>query len=226
MKRRDLVRHLERHGCELHREGSRHSVYVNRAAKKASSVPRRSDALDGDSLGVGCERLQVTRIGRQNRSAGLGHRDDQRVDRRATSCACAKQGRSSRKALWDPIDHVAGLEQSVFVRVSPGMPSKALDKDDGRNRGRPQALLQEGKNERRRRAGSLGEATDGSRIQNEQELARLAGRALGDSLRKRFRSGSLMLPRLTNLGEQAGSEAVGLREQVETTYLGSNGVLQ
>ena len=30
MKRRDLVRHLERQGCELLREGGNHSVYVNR----------------------------------------------------------------------------------------------------------------------------------------------------------------------------------------------------
>ena len=40
MKRRDLVRHLERNGCELLREGGRHSVYVNRAAGKSTTVPR------------------------------------------------------------------------------------------------------------------------------------------------------------------------------------------
>ena len=43
MKRVDLVRHLERHGCELLREGGSHSVYVNRAARKASSVPRHRE---------------------------------------------------------------------------------------------------------------------------------------------------------------------------------------
>jgi Holliday junction resolvase len=30
MKRRELVRHLEQHGCELLREGAKHTVYVNR----------------------------------------------------------------------------------------------------------------------------------------------------------------------------------------------------
>jgi predicted RNA binding protein YcfA (HicA-like mRNA interferase family) len=30
MKRRDLIRHIEVHGCELLREGGNHSVYVNR----------------------------------------------------------------------------------------------------------------------------------------------------------------------------------------------------
>ena len=40
MKRRDVIRHLERHGCEFLREGGDHTVYVNRAKRKASSVPR------------------------------------------------------------------------------------------------------------------------------------------------------------------------------------------
>lgn len=40
MKRRDLIRHLERHGCEHLREGGRHTIYVNRAARKTSAVPR------------------------------------------------------------------------------------------------------------------------------------------------------------------------------------------
>jgi mRNA interferase HicA len=43
VKRTDLIRHLERHGCELLREGGRHSVYVNRAARKMSTVPRHRE---------------------------------------------------------------------------------------------------------------------------------------------------------------------------------------
>ena len=39
MKRRDLIRHLEHHGCELLREGGNHSIYVNRKAGRTSSVP-------------------------------------------------------------------------------------------------------------------------------------------------------------------------------------------
>lgn len=46
MKRRDLIRHLESHGCELFREGGRHSVYVNRPARKTSSVPRHNEIND------------------------------------------------------------------------------------------------------------------------------------------------------------------------------------
>lgn len=43
MKRRDLVRHLEQHGCALLREGGNHSVFVNRAAQRSSAVPRHRE---------------------------------------------------------------------------------------------------------------------------------------------------------------------------------------
>lgn len=43
MKRVDLIRHLEQHGCALLREGARHSVYVNRATRKSSTVPRHRE---------------------------------------------------------------------------------------------------------------------------------------------------------------------------------------
>ncbi|MBA3641475.1 MAG: type II toxin-antitoxin system HicA family toxin [Gemmatimonadota bacterium] len=43
MKRVDLVRHIERHGCALFREGSRHSVYLNRSTRKSSTVPRHRE---------------------------------------------------------------------------------------------------------------------------------------------------------------------------------------
>jgi len=43
LKRLDLVRHLVSSGCELLREGSRHSVYVNRAARRTTTVPRHRE---------------------------------------------------------------------------------------------------------------------------------------------------------------------------------------
>ena len=46
MKRVDLVRHLEQQGCELLREGANHSVFVNRAARKTSTVPRHREIND------------------------------------------------------------------------------------------------------------------------------------------------------------------------------------
>ncbi|MEK6770251.1 MAG: type II toxin-antitoxin system HicA family toxin [Pseudomonadota bacterium] len=46
MKRLDLERHLREHGCELFREGSKHSVFWNPARKKTSTVPRHREIND------------------------------------------------------------------------------------------------------------------------------------------------------------------------------------
>jgi predicted RNA binding protein YcfA (HicA-like mRNA interferase family) len=58
VKRRDLIRHLEVHGCELLREGGNHSVYVNRAARKTSTVPRHREVDDFLARKI-CRDLQV-----------------------------------------------------------------------------------------------------------------------------------------------------------------------
>lgn len=43
MKRQDLIRHLETHGCEFLREGGSHTMYVNRDEGKASAIPRHRE---------------------------------------------------------------------------------------------------------------------------------------------------------------------------------------
>jgi len=43
MKRRVLLRHLLASGCELLREGAKHSVYWNPATRRASTVPRHAE---------------------------------------------------------------------------------------------------------------------------------------------------------------------------------------
>ena len=58
MKRVDLIRHLEAQGCELLREGSRHSVYVNRQAGKSSTVPRHREINDFLARKI-CRDLEV-----------------------------------------------------------------------------------------------------------------------------------------------------------------------
>ncbi len=40
MKRIDLIWHLERNECQLLREGSNHTMYVNRKARRSSAVHR------------------------------------------------------------------------------------------------------------------------------------------------------------------------------------------
>ena len=58
MKRADLVRHLERNGCVLLREGAKHSVFVNRARNKSSTVPRHREINDFLAKKV-CRDLEV-----------------------------------------------------------------------------------------------------------------------------------------------------------------------
>ena len=43
MKRRELIRHLKKHGCEFLREGGNHTVYVNRREMKVTTVPRHRE---------------------------------------------------------------------------------------------------------------------------------------------------------------------------------------
>jgi len=46
MKRRDLLRHLSLHGCELLREGGRHSWWRQIATNRRSAVPRHNEIDD------------------------------------------------------------------------------------------------------------------------------------------------------------------------------------
>lgn len=43
MKRLDLVKYLQQHGCVLLHEGSKHSVFINRTTRKSSTVPRHRE---------------------------------------------------------------------------------------------------------------------------------------------------------------------------------------
>ena len=43
MKRRDLISHLEKEGCVLHREGSKHTVFLNTENGHLAAVPRHRE---------------------------------------------------------------------------------------------------------------------------------------------------------------------------------------
>ena len=58
MKRLDFIRHLERHGCELLREGGSHSVYVNRSSRKSSTIPRHRE-IDDYLVRKICKDLEI-----------------------------------------------------------------------------------------------------------------------------------------------------------------------
>ena len=46
MKRRILLKHLRQNGCELLREGKKHSVYWNPSNRRISTVPRHTEISD------------------------------------------------------------------------------------------------------------------------------------------------------------------------------------
>ena len=47
MKRKELIRHLERHGCVQLREGAKHSRYINLAnINKSTTIPRHTEIAD------------------------------------------------------------------------------------------------------------------------------------------------------------------------------------
>ncbi len=46
MKRSSLLKHLRRHGCEMLREGGRHSWWHNPRQNKRSAIPRHSEIID------------------------------------------------------------------------------------------------------------------------------------------------------------------------------------
>ena len=43
MKRRNLIDHLIKEGCVLHREGAKHSVYLNQENGHIATVPRHRE---------------------------------------------------------------------------------------------------------------------------------------------------------------------------------------
>ncbi len=58
MTRRDLIRHLERHGCEFLRQGGNHTLYGNRPKKKVSAVRRHREIIEFVARKI-CKDLEV-----------------------------------------------------------------------------------------------------------------------------------------------------------------------
>ena len=60
MKLADLERHLRGHGCEFHREGGAHSIWLNPANRKIASVPRHREIKEGTVRAI-CRQLEIPR---------------------------------------------------------------------------------------------------------------------------------------------------------------------
>ncbi|HET7922140.1 MAG TPA: type II toxin-antitoxin system HicA family toxin [Gammaproteobacteria bacterium] len=59
MKRRKLLQHLTEYGCELLREGARHSWWHNPRLNRRSAVPRHNEISDHLARKI-CRDLGIT----------------------------------------------------------------------------------------------------------------------------------------------------------------------
>jgi mRNA interferase HicA len=58
MKRRELLVHLQQHGCVLIREGGRHSIWSNPQTGRKEAIPRHSEIKRGLARSI-CRNLSV-----------------------------------------------------------------------------------------------------------------------------------------------------------------------
>jgi predicted RNA binding protein YcfA (HicA-like mRNA interferase family) len=58
MKRRRLLQHLQKHGCTVLREGGAHTLVVNPANGRRTSLPRHRE-IDTNTARAICEQLDV-----------------------------------------------------------------------------------------------------------------------------------------------------------------------
>lgn len=61
MKRRQLIKHLEEYGCKLHREGSKHSLWVNSERGTRTVVPRHREIPNILAQEI-CKDLEIPRL--------------------------------------------------------------------------------------------------------------------------------------------------------------------
>ena len=60
MKRTDLIRHLENHGCIFIREGGSHTIYKNPSNGKMATIPRHREVKEFLARKI-CDDLGIPR---------------------------------------------------------------------------------------------------------------------------------------------------------------------
>lgn len=58
MKRHQLIRHLEQHGCVLVREGAKHSLYVHAPSGLRTAIPRHREIAELMVKAI-CEQVEL-----------------------------------------------------------------------------------------------------------------------------------------------------------------------
>ncbi|MGV3603990.1 MAG: type II toxin-antitoxin system HicA family toxin [Dyadobacter fermentans] len=61
VKRNDLLKHLEKHGCFLRRHGAKHDVFTNPVHNVSTTVPRHP-RLDKSLCEAICKQLGIEKL--------------------------------------------------------------------------------------------------------------------------------------------------------------------
>jgi hypothetical protein len=130
-------------------------------------VGRRSNADDGDVIGVRCQGDEILGIGGEHRASGFRQCNDERIHRRAATSESTQGCASTRHRFGEELHHIASLQEPVLECVSPGMARETLHKDDRRYLGRPELLIPQREYHGEGLMGSLGKSADPARIEEE-----------------------------------------------------------
>ena len=58
MKRNKFVKHLGENNCELHRNSSKHDIFINNVSKKKTTIPKHPD-IDERLCTEICKQLNI-----------------------------------------------------------------------------------------------------------------------------------------------------------------------
>lgn len=115
--------------------------YGTLAFADARCITRWSDDFDGDTVGVGGERLEVGSVAGDDSPAWFGECDEERVHCGTGMSEAAELCRSSCGCLADLGVDDAGLEESIRVGVASGMSLQRFDEHHRRHDRWPQLLV-------------------------------------------------------------------------------------
>ncbi|MGH8190199.1 MAG: RecX family transcriptional regulator [Rhodanobacteraceae bacterium] len=107
MKRRDLLRHLTKHGCLLLREGARHSWWQHPASNRRSAIPRHSEINDHLARKV-CRELGLPPVKRRSNRDARGKAADRSAYDRALGMLARRE--YSQRELRARLEH-AGCDE-------------------------------------------------------------------------------------------------------------------
>jgi len=89
-----------------------------------------SHSLDRDVVRVCSEPVEIVGVRSNHGSAGLGERDHDCIDGRASMSSPAEKRSPPRQPFRDLLHDVASLQEAVRERIAAGMSLQAVDEND------------------------------------------------------------------------------------------------